>query len=54
MFILLAFFTEVELRYIYIRFGYLLVIKLYNLLDKVSYDIDIGTFKIINKFYYYC
>ena len=51
---LLAFFTETELRNIYTKFGYPSVTKLYNLLDKTSYNVDIGTLKTINKFCYYC
>ena len=44
---------EVKLCKIYIRFGYLFINKLYNLLNKVKYDIKIDIFKKINKFYYY-
>ena len=50
----MLFFTEIKLRYIYTRFGYPSVTKLYNLLNKASYDIDIGTLKIINKFCHHC
>ena len=50
---LMLFFTETKLRYIYTRLGYPSVTKLYNLLNKAGYNIDIGAFKIINKFYHH-
>ena len=50
---LLLYFTEAKLRYIYTRFGYLSVIKLYNLLNKAGYNVNVGAFKVINKFCHY-
>ena len=35
------------------RFKYLFVNKLHELLNKAGHDIDINIFKEINKFYYY-
>ena len=50
----MLFFIKTKLRRIYTKFGYLSVIKLYNLLNKAGYDIDIGTLKTINKFCHHC
>ena len=52
--VLMLFFTEAELRYIYTKFGYLSVIKLYDLLNKAGYNVKTNVFKDINKFCYYC
>ena len=51
---LLAFFTETKLRRIHTKFGYLSVIKLYNLLNKTGYNVNTGALKTINKFCHYC
>ena len=51
---LLLFFTDTKLCYIYIKFGYLSVIKLYNLLNKAGYNVKISALKDINKFCYCC
>ena len=48
-----AYFTEVKLRQLYIRFGYLLIIKLYAFLNKAGHNVNINNIKKINKFYYY-
>ena len=51
--ILLLFFTDTELYYIYTKFDYLSVTKLYNLLIEASYNIKASIFKNINKFCYH-
>ena len=42
---------ETELRCLYRRFGYLLVSKLRNLLERASHEVDIEALEYLTKYY---
>ena len=50
---MLYYLIEAELRYIYIRFGYPFINKLYQLLINVGYKAERKAIETINKFYYF-
>jgi len=46
-----CFFTETKLRRLYRRFGYLLVSKLRNLLERASHEVNIEALEYLTKYY---